>query len=318
MAENMIEVAGLTKRFGPLTALDTICLGAPAGTVLGLLGHNGAGKSTLVNILATLLPPTDGTAAVAGFDVVRQAGEVRRRIGLAGQFATVDQQISGRDNLVLIARLLGAGAAAARARARELLALFELTDIADRRVRTYSGGLRRRLDLAASLVGRPPVLFLDEPTAGLDPVSRWNMWRIVRRLVADGTTVLLTTQHLEEADRLADAIVVLSAGRVIAAGTPAELKARVGSRTVTARFAARAELGPAVLALGREGLRPVCDEEARAVTVPVAGSRDVAVVVRALDGAGIEARELTFAEPGIDEVYLSLVRSPVVAAEHAS
>ncbi|WP_345430136.1 ATP-binding cassette domain-containing protein [Actinoallomurus vinaceus] len=304
----MIEVVGMSKRFGPLTALDDVHLAAPAGAILGLLGHNGAGKSTLVNILATLSPPSGGTATVAGYDIVRQARQVRRRIGLTGQFATVDQEISGRDNLVLIARLLGAGAHAARARARELLTLFGLTDAANRRVRTYSGGMRRRLDLAASLVGRPPVLFLDEPTTGLDPVSRLNMWQILRRLVEDGTTVLLTTQHLEEADRLADSIAVLSEGRVIASGTPAELKARVGERTVTARLSDPADLARAVMALDREGLRPVHDEKERSVTVPVAGSRDVAVIVRLLDAVGVEARELTFAEPGIDEVYLTLVR----------
>src|SRR3954469_2031335 len=227
MPDLMIEAVGIGKDYGATAALADVDLAVPAGSVLGLLGHNGAGKSTLVSILTTVARPSRGTARVAGFDVVREADKVRARIGLAGQFATVDERICGRDNLVLLARLLGAGARAARARADELLELFDLTAAARRLVRTYSGGMRRRLDLAASLVGHPEILFLDEPTAGLDPVSRLAMWRTVQDLVRGGTTVLLATQHLDEADRLADWVTLLSEGRVVASAPPAELKAQV-------------------------------------------------------------------------------------------
>ncbi|MGH8908660.1 MAG: ATP-binding cassette domain-containing protein [Egibacteraceae bacterium] len=308
MSNIMIEAVGVGKRFGAVTALAGVDLLVPAGSVLGLLGHNGAGKTTLVNILATLTRPSSGSARVAGFDVVRQAHQVRRRIGLTGQFAALDEQISGRDNLVLIARLLGAGSLQARARARELLELFDLTADAKRPVRTYSGGIRRRLDLAASLVGCPAVVFLDEPTTGLDPTSRLRMWQIVQSLVSDGSTVVLTTQYLDEADRLADWIVVLREGRVVASGAPADLKAQVGRRTVTVRFAAAEDVRAAVGALRRAGLRPVPDLPQRSVTVPVTASRDVAAVVRALDGVAVEADELALAEPGLDEVYLVSTR----------
>ncbi|WP_371103323.1 ABC transporter ATP-binding protein, partial [Streptomyces sp. PU_AKi4] len=229
----MIVADSVSKSFGTVHALDSVSVSAPRGTVLALLGHNGAGKTTLVNILTTALPLSSGRASVAGYDVTRDPFEIRRRIGLTGQFASVDTQLSGRDNLVLIARLLGAGRRAARSRAEELLELFELTEVADRRASGYSGGLRRRLDLAVSLVGGPRVIFLDEPTTGLDPSSRLKLWEIVEGLVEQGATVLLTTQYLEEADRLADSIAVLSAGKVVASGTADELKATVGRRTVT-------------------------------------------------------------------------------------
>lgn len=222
----VIEVAGLSKTFGSVAALDDVSLSVRKGSVLGLLGHNGAGKTTLVNILSTLLRPSRGRARVAGFDVVGDGVEVRRRIGLTGQYAAVDETLSGRDNLILIARLLGAGRADASARADELLEIFQLSDAARRRAKTYSGGMRRRLDLAASLVGRPDVLFLDEPTTGLDPVARRGLWQVVERLVEDGATVLLTTQYLDEADYLADSITVLAEGRIVASGTAA------GSRSV--------------------------------------------------------------------------------------
>ncbi|MFE1029756.1 ATP-binding cassette domain-containing protein [Streptomyces sp. NPDC058818] len=303
----MIDAKDVTKSFGPVQALHSVSVSAPRGTVLGLLGHNGAGKTTLVNILTTALPLTSGRAWVAGYDVARQPVEIRRRIGLTGQFASVDGQLGGRDNLVLIARLLGAGRRAARARADELLELFQLTEVADRRASGYSGGLRRRLDLAVSLVGAPSVLFLDEPTTGLDPSSRLNLWEIVEGLVEQGTTVLLTTQYLEEADRLADSIAVLSAGRVVAAGTAAELKATVGRRTVTLALETGEDRNAAGAALRGAGFAPVVGEEdPRAVVVPIDATREIAEVVRALDQVGVEATELTFGEPTLDDVYLAL------------
>jgi ABC-2 type transport system ATP-binding protein len=223
-----VVAQGLGKRFGDAWVLRDVDLDVPAGTVLGLLGPNGAGKTTTVKLLTTLLTPSEGHASVAGFDVASAPQDVRRRIGLAGQHATVDELLSGRHNLEMIGRLNHLGRRAAKARATELLEQFSLTDAAERLMRTYSGGMRRRLDLAASLVTAPPVLFLDEPTTGLDPRSRNDLWDLLRGLVADGTTLVLTTQYLEEADQLCDDIVVLDHGRVIARGTPAELKARVG------------------------------------------------------------------------------------------
>ncbi|MFH8385212.1 ATP-binding cassette domain-containing protein [Kitasatospora sp. NPDC018058] len=304
----VIEAVDVGMTFGTVRALDSVSLAVPRGTVLALLGHNGAGKTTLVGVLTTALAPTTGRALVAGFDVRRRPAEVRRRIGLTGQYATVDGRLSGRDNLLLLAGLLGAGRRAARTRADELLDLFDLGHVADRPARGYSGGLRRRLDLAASLVGRPEVVFLDEPTTGLDPVSRLGLWEIVEGLVAEGTTVLLTTQYLDEADRLADAITVLSGGSVVAHGTPAELKARVGRRTVTVVLdgPAGSDSERAAEALRRAGLAPVTGREGAALVVPIEATRDIAAVVRALDGVGIEAAELTFGEPGLDDVYLAL------------
>ncbi|MEV6669534.1 ATP-binding cassette domain-containing protein [Streptomyces sp. NPDC051162] len=306
----MIEADGVSKVFGSVRALDSVSVSARRGTVLALLGHNGAGKTTLVNVLVAALPPSSGRAAVAGFDVVRQPWEVRKRVGLTGQFASVDSQLSGRDNLILLARLLGADRKAARARADELLELFGLQDFATRRPGTYSGGLRRRLDLAASLVGHPDVIFLDEPTTGLDPSSRLNLWEIVEGLVAQGTTVLLTTQYLDEADRLADSIAVLSAGAVIASGTAAELKAKVGQRTVTVTPDAAADPAVACAAVRRAGLEPVVDHENGTIVVVIEASKDIAVVLRALDQVGIEATELTFGEPTLDDVYLTLADRP--------
>ncbi|PSJ25487.1 daunorubicin/doxorubicin resistance ABC transporter ATP-binding protein DrrA [Streptosporangium nondiastaticum] len=310
----MIEAYGVSKVFGSLRALDSVSLSARRGTVLGLLGHNGAGKTTLVNVLAAALPPSSGRAAVAGFDVTRDPREVRKRIGLTGQFASVDPQLSGRDNLVLLARLLGADRRSARARADELLELFGLQAFAARRPGTYSGGLRRRLDLAASLVGHPAVIFLDEPTTGLDPSSRIGLWEIVEDLVAGGTTVLLTTQYLDEADRLADSITVLSAGAVIASGTAAELKAQVGKRTVTVTPAPAAGPAVACAALRHAGLEPVPDRENGTVVVAIEASKDVAEVIRALDRAGVEATELSFREPSLDDVYLALAGRSAGAA----
>ncbi|MFD7907621.1 ATP-binding cassette domain-containing protein [Kitasatospora sp. NPDC059747] len=320
----VIEAVDVGMTFGAVRALDSVSLAVPRGSVLALLGHNGAGKTTLVGVLTTALAPTTGRASVAGFDVRRRPAEVRRRIGLTGQYATVDGRLSGRDNLLLLAGLLGAGRRAGRARADELLDLFDLGHVADRPARGYSGGLRRRLDLAASLVGRPEVVFLDEPTTGLDPVSRLGLWEIVEGLVAEGTTVLLTTQYLDEADRLADAITVLSGGSVVAHGTPAELKARVGRRTVTVVLDGPAggssgndpgsdagrDFERAADALRRAGLAPVTGREGAALVVPIEATRDIAAVVRALDGVGVEAAELTFGEPGLDDVYLALAHHP--------
>ncbi|MQA60669.1 MAG: ATP-binding cassette domain-containing protein [Actinophytocola sp.] len=309
----MIEASNVSKTFDDVTALDGVDVRVPRGTVLGLLGHNGAGKTTLVNVLTTMLPPTSGTAKVAGFDVLRQGHEVRGRIGLTGQFAAVDEQLSGTDNLILIARLLGAGRREARVRAGELMDLFGLSDAAKRLAKTYSGGMRRRLDLAASLVGRPDVIFLDEPTTGLDPESRAGMWGIVEELIGDGTTVLLTTQYLEEADRLADAITVLSAGRVVASGTAAELKAQVGTRAVHVTLARPHDAPAAISSLERHGLHPVHDEPRAAVSTPVNASADIAVVVRAMDDVGVEVAELAFTEPSLDDVYLTLAKSKPAA-----
>ncbi len=259
--------------------------------------------------ISPLLPASSGTARVAGFDVTGQSRQVCSRIGLTGQFAAVDEQLSGRDNLVLIARLLGANKREAKHRAEELLSLFDLTEAAKRPARTYSGGMRRRLDLAAGLVGNPDVVFLDEPTTGLDPTSRMGMWRIVESLVEDGTTVLLTTQYLEEADRLADSITVLSSGRIVASGTAEELKARVGQRTVTATLADPGDAEAALRAFTAAGFGPSHDEERHAVTAPVAASHELAAVVRALDEAGVEVSGLGLGEPTLDDVYLALAHS---------
>ncbi|CCH28644.1 daunorubicin resistance protein DrrA family ABC transporter ATP-binding protein [Actinosynnema sp. NPDC047251] len=304
MNDLMIEASDVVKAFGAQKALDGVSIAVPKGTVLGLLGHNGAGKTTLVNVLTTMLPPDRGTATVGGFDVVTQAHQVRSRIGLTGQFAAVDESLSGLDNLVLIARLLGASTREAKVRGTELLELFDLADAAKRPSRTYSGGMRRRLDLAASLVGHPEVIFLDEPTTGLDPAGRLGLWEVVEGLVTDGTTVLLTTQYLDEADRLADSITVLAQGRVVASGTSAELKAQVGQRTVTVTLADASDLPKAQGALERAGMQPV--PALNTLTAPVTSSRELAVVVRALDEVGLEATELALGEPTLDDVYLTL------------
>ncbi|EHM29031.1 putative ABC transporter ATP-binding protein [Streptomyces sp. W007] len=311
----MIEVAGLSKTFGSVAALDDVSLSVRKGSVLGLLGHNGAGKTTLVNILSTLLRPSRGRARVAGFDVVGDGVEVRRRIGLTGQYAAVDETLSGRDNLILIARLLGAGRADASARADELLEIFQLSDAARRRAKTYSGGMRRRLDLAASLVGRPDVLFLDEPTTGLDPVARRGLWQVVERLVEDGATVLLTTQYLDEADYLADSITVLAEGRIVASGTAAELKERAGSRNVSVTLRTDEAVLRTTEVLRRSGLDPAPapgDEDGLVLVVPVRDSTEIATVVRATDEAGAEIAGLAYAEPTLDDVYMALNHSSAV------
>ncbi|WP_308195689.1 ATP-binding cassette domain-containing protein [Dactylosporangium sp. AC04546] len=310
----MIHAHHLTKRFGEVTALADVTLDVPAGTIAGLLGHNGAGKTTLVNILATLQPPTSGTAAVAGFDVVRQGRDVRRAIGLTGQFAALDEQLSGLDNLVLIARLLGAPRRAAAARAAELIEAFDLAAAAKRPVRTYSGGMKRRLDLAAGIVGQPRVIFLDEPTTGLDPISRAAVWDIVENLVDDGATVLLTTQYLEEADRLAHSITVLSDGRVVASGTPDALKAGVGQRTVHVTLTRPEDAGTALRALERTPFAVSFDDGKQELNIPVGGSTDLVRVATALADSGVELAGLELTDPTLDDVYISLSRKTTAAA----
>ncbi|MGC9500654.1 ATP-binding cassette domain-containing protein [Streptomyces sp. WG7] len=305
----MIELTDVTKTFGSTKALDGVSLTVPHGTVLGLLGHNGAGKTTVVGILSTLAVPTSGQARVAGVDVVRHPGEVRRRIGLTGQYAAVDETLSGHANLLLIARLLGATRSQAASRAEELLELFSLTDAAHRAVKNYSGGMRRRLDLAASLVGDPDVIFLDEPTTGLDPTARRALWTVVQRLVREGTTVLLTTQYLEEADVLADSITVLSSGRVVASGTAEELKNRIGHRSVSVTVRGADDREPAAAALRRAGLSPAHEGDGLVLTMPVRDSTAVAQVVRATDEAGVDLAGLAFCEPSLDDVYMALNHS---------
>ncbi|MFF0770607.1 ATP-binding cassette domain-containing protein [Nonomuraea wenchangensis] len=300
------EAEGLVKRFGETTALNGISLSTPPGTVLGVLGPNGAGKTTAVRVLATLLRPDAGRAAVAGVDVVRHPARVRRLIGLTGQYASVDEDLTGTENLVLIGRLLDLRSGEAKARAARLLADFGLAEAADRRAATYSGGMRRRLDLAASLVGRPEVIFLDEPTTGLDPAKREDVWAIVRRLVADGVTVLLTTQYLEEADALADAISVVDHGRVIAHGTAAELKRVVGGQTVLVRPADPARLAEAAaIAAGVAG-RPAEPAGRDVTTVPVDDAAAFTEIVRRLDAAGLAVTELSLRLPSLDEVFFTL------------
>ncbi|MFI6597295.1 ATP-binding cassette domain-containing protein [Nonomuraea sp. NPDC050536] len=303
---NAFEAEGLVKRFGKTTALDGIDLAARQGTVLGVLGPNGAGKTTAVRILATLLRADAGRASVAGLDVARQPAKVRSRIGLTGQYASVDEDLTGRENLVLIGKLLDLRSSDAQVRAAQLLADFGLAEAGDRRVSTYSGGMRRRLDLAASLVGRPEVIFLDEPTTGLDPAKREDVWAIVRKLVADGVTVLLTTQYLEEADALADDISVIDHGKVIAHGTPADLKRVVGGQTVLVRPADPARLAEAAALIaavaGRETESPGRD----VVTVPVDGDAAFTEIVARLAGAGIAVTELSLRLPSLDEVFFTL------------
>ncbi|HEX7165265.1 MAG TPA: ATP-binding cassette domain-containing protein [Trebonia sp.] len=302
-----IEAHGLVKRFGKTTALAGVDLTARTGSVLGLLGPNGAGKTTAVRILATLLRPDGGSATVSGYDVVRDAHRVRQLIGLTGQYASVDDGLSGTNNLIMIGRLLGLSRGDARARASELLTRFELTDAAGRSAKTYSGGMRRRLDLAASLVGRPRVLYLDEPTTGLDPHSRNEVWGMLRQLVTDGTTVLLTTQYLEEADQLAHDIVVIDRGTVIATGTPDELKASAGRQVLEVTPARRDDLSAVAELLERlVGATPTIGVESGQVSVQVEGGRALPEVVRAFDDRSIELAEFALRRASLDEVFLAL------------
>ena len=305
-SEAAIEVEGLTKSYGDVKALRGIDLHAPAGTVLGLLGPNGAGKPTAVRIFTTLLPPDSGTARVAGLDVVKDAAKLRSRIGLAGQYAAVDENLTGHENLEMVGRLYHLGGDPSKKRADELLERFELTDAAKRLVRTYSGGMRRRLDLAAALVARLPVLFLDEPTTGLDPRSRLSLLETIEGRVAQGTTVLLTTQTLDEADRLADRIAVIDNGEVIAEGTSNELKDRVGGERLEVRIGIDDDPQAAISALG-----PIVEDaptfEHNVVRAPIRQSSGViAEAVRRLDAEGVGVADIGIRRPTLDDVFLVL------------
>jgi len=304
---NAIEATGLVKRFGKTTALAGVDLVARQGRVLGLLGPNGAGKTTAVRILATLIRPDGGQASVCGYDVLRDAHQVRQLIGLTGQYASVDEGLSGTNNLIMIGRLLGVPRSEARARAAELLARFDLADAAARPVKTYSGGMRRRLDLAASLVGQPRVLYLDEPTTGLDPRSRTDVWAMIRGLVADGVTVLLTTQYLDEADQLAHDIVVIDRGKVIATGSPDELKAKTGGQVLLVAPSDPGRLAETAMLLEAvAGAEVTTDVGAGAVSAPVTDKTLLPRVVRELDDRGIELAEFTLRKPSLDEVFFAL------------
>ncbi len=309
MGAAAIVADGLVKTYGKkaeVRALDGVSLEVPTGTVLGLLGPNGAGKTTTVDVLATLLLPDSGRAEVAGIDVLRDPAAVRRTIGLAGQFAAVDDNLTGAENLVLIGRLNHLPGAEARRRSTELLDRFGLAEAGGRTVKTYSGGMRRRLDLAAALVARPAVLFLDEPTTGLDPRSRIDLWRVIEDLVSEGTTLLLTTQYLEEADRLADRISVVDQGKVIAEGTSAELKAQLGGALVEVRLADADEARRLVGLLSGIGAGEATAED-DLVRVPAGdGTVTLTEVVRRLDAEGVRARGLQLREPSLDDVFLAL------------
>ncbi|MEV7834855.1 ATP-binding cassette domain-containing protein [Streptomyces subrutilus] len=303
-----IYAEGLVKTFGDVRALDGVDLDVPEGTVLGLLGPNGAGKTTTVRVLTTLLQPDRGRAVVAGIDVLKHPNEVRRSIGLSGQFAAVDEYLTGRENLQMVGRLYQMKARAAKARTAELLERFNLADAADRPAKTYSGGMRRRLDLAAALVVSPPVMFMDEPTTGLDPRNRQQLWGIIQELVAGGTTLLLTTQYLEEADHLAHDIAVVDHGKVIARGTSDQLKARTGGERVEVVVHERDRIASAreVLAGFGKGETSV-EEHTRKLTVPVSGgAKLLAEVIRELDGRGIEIDDIGLRRPTLDDVFISL------------
>lgn len=301
-----VEAKGLVKRFGDVVALDGLDLTVEEGQVVALLGPNGAGKTTAVRILATLLKPDAGSAKVAGFDVVRQANDVRRTIGLTGQYAAVDEYLTGRENLVMFGDLYHLKPAYVRERAQELLDGFDLTAAADRAVRTYSGGMRRRLDLASSLIAKPKILFLDEPTTGLDPRSRLGMWEVMSSLVRGGTTVLLTTQYLDEADKLADDVVVIDHGRVIARGTSEQLKDRIGGDRLEITVTDIHQTAEALAALQPIATGEGLVEDAK-VSVPVSGGSTVLVeAVRALDAAHVEVGDIGLRRPTLDDVFLSL------------
>jgi ABC-2 type transport system ATP-binding protein len=317
MATLPVLAEGLRKRYGRASALDGFDLAVPEGTVCGLLGPNGAGKTTAVRILTTLLRPDGGRALVAGFDVVRQAAQVRYRIGLLGQHTAVDEVLSGRQNLVLFARLHHLGAGAAGRRADELLERFGLAGTGAKPVKQYSSGMRRRLDLAASLILAPPVLFLDEPTTGLDPRGRNEVWEAVRALVAAGTTVLLTTQYLDEADQLADRISVIDHGRVIAEGTPDQLKSKLGGDRIDVVASRPDQLAATAAAVGRlAGTEPEVDPDTRRVSAPVADRvAALTAAARALDAAGIAVEDIALRRPTLDEVFLHLTGHHTQPAE---
>ncbi|MFJ3900721.1 ATP-binding cassette domain-containing protein [Streptomyces sp. NPDC090025] len=308
-----IHAEGLVKTFGDVRALDGVDLDVPEGTVLGLLGPNGAGKTTAVRVLTTLLKPDSGRAVVAGIDVLKHPNEVRRSIGLSGQFAAVDEYLTGRENLQMVGQLYQMSAKAAKVRAGELLERFNLADAADRTAKTYSGGMRRRLDLAAALVVSPPVMFMDEPTTGLDPRNRQSLWEVIQELVAGGTTLLLTTQYLEEADHLAHDICVIDRGKVIARGTSDELKAQTGGERVEVVVHDRDTIPAAREVLARYGLPGIghgdisVEQHTRKLTVPVTGgAKLLAEVIRDLDAVGVEIDDIGLRRPTLDDVFISL------------
>jgi ABC-2 type transport system ATP-binding protein len=314
-----IEAAGVSRRFGGTVALDHLDLVAPAGAITAVLGPNGAGKSTFVRMVATLLRPDDGLLRVAGLDVAERAAEVRRLIGLAGQAAAVEPTLTGRENLVLVARLYGQDRRTAKRNAARLLEQLDLDDVGDRRASTYSGGMRRRLDLGASLAGRPRLLLLDEPTTGLDPRSRIQLWDAIRALVGDGTDVLLTTQYLDEADRLADRMVIIDHGRLVAAGTPTELKRRVGSSVIEAHVRNRDDLHRLISLLERLDGEPVqVDPSANRVSRVVAhGPSELTAALRSIETAGVQLDDIALRRPSLDEVFLALTGRPRTSAERA-
>ena len=315
---NVIEASGLAKRYGEVVALDGLDLAVEEGSVFGLLGPNGAGKTTAVSILATLLIPDSGSARVAGADVLREPAMVRERIGLSGQYAALDEHLTGFENLDMIGRLYRLGRSRSRARSRELLEVFDLTDAGNRSVKTYSGGMRRRLDLAGALVASPPVLFLDEPTTGLDPRSRIELWGVIRELVAKGSTLLLTTQYLEEADHLADRIMVIDHGREIAQGTPNQLKALVGGERMEVTIASIDDLprSQEVLASFAVG-EFVVDRRTRKVTAPISGGTPVLTeALGALYEAGIELRDVGLRRPTLNDAFLALTGQQVPKSDH--
>lgn len=301
-----VEAVDLVKKFGDFTAVDGISFAVPAGTVLGMLGPNGAGKTTTVRMMTTLSVPTSGTARIAGYDVRDEPAMVRRSMGLTGQAATVDEVLTGRENLAMIGGLYGIGRKALRARSEELLAQFSLTDAGDKVVRDYSGGMRRRIDLAVSLLSEPPVLFLDEPTTGLDPHSRNELWDVLRDLVKRGTTLVLTTQYLEEADQLADQIVVIDQGKIIAEGTPLQLKDQAGSASVVVTLTNAADLAPAHALVSGVASEIFLDEGARSLTIPAGGLADLTRVAQLLDESGFAIDDLSLSRPSLDDVFLSL------------
>jgi ABC-2 type transport system ATP-binding protein len=307
-AQSIIEVEAISKRFGQTQALADVDLGVERGTVLALLGPNGAGKTTLVRVLTTLLKPDSGRARVAGFDVVSEAGPLRSAIGLAGQYAAVDELLTGRENLELVGLWYHLDKKEYRRRAQEVLERFSLVEAGNRLVKTYSGGMRRRLDIGASLIARPPVLFLDEPTTGLDPRTRNDLWQFIEELVAAGTTVLLTTQYMEEAERLAHRIVVIDTGRVIAEGTAAQLKERLGGDMLEARVTNPADLERAAAVLGALGESdPHVDEDQRTVRVPTTGGTALLIEAgRRLESEQIPLDDLGIRRPSLDDVFLSL------------
>jgi ABC-2 type transport system ATP-binding protein len=309
---------GLTKRFGGHTALRSVSLAVPEGTVLALLGPNGAGKTTVVRILTTLLRPDAGSASVAGFDIGTNPAEVRRNIGVSGQYAAVDENLTGLENLDMIGRLYHLGRTRARQRAHELLAQFSLTDAATRLAKTYSGGMRRRLDLAAALVAAPPVLFLDEPTTGLDPRSRNHLWEAIDALVRDGTTLVLTTQYLDEAERLANRVVVIDRGAMIADGTPDELKSEVGGERLELHAVDEAHVNTIVAVLADLASDPPSVDGRRVSAQVTAGPAALMTAVRRLDDLRVEVNDAGLRHPTLDEVFLTLTGQPAVGCTHST